>query len=93
MSATVYSQTPCSIPEDLNIKCHIQEYGHKQMSRGFTVYMVFVFDFLNAETKLLSFRDKHTNITSKQMLYVNVPFYVLDKDKIHYSIRHSIGLF
>jgi hypothetical protein len=53
MSATVYSQTPCSIPEDLNIKCHIQEYGHKQMSRVLTVYMVFVFDFLNAENKII----------------------------------------
>ena len=30
----------------------VQEYGHQQMSRGFTVYMVFVSDFLNAENKI-----------------------------------------
>jgi hypothetical protein len=52
MPGTVYLQTSCSIPEDLNIKHHIQEYGHQQMSRNFTVYMVFVFDFLDAENKI-----------------------------------------
>lgn len=31
---------------------YIQEYGHKQMSKCFTVCMVFVVDFLNAENKI-----------------------------------------
>jgi hypothetical protein len=58
MSETVYSQTACSIPEDLNIKCHTQEYGLQRMSRRFTVDMFFVFDFLNAETILIQ-RQTH----------------------------------
>lgn len=52
MSEQFTHKTPHNIPEDLNIKRHIQEYGHQQTSKGFTVYMVFVFDFLNAKNKI-----------------------------------------
>jgi hypothetical protein len=71
MSGTVYSQTPYRIQEDFNIKRHIQEYGHQQMIRGFTVYMIFVFDFLNAENNITLIerqRHKHhkqANVTHK----------------------------
>jgi len=67
MSGTVCSQTPYSIPEHLNIKRHIQEYGRQQMSRGFTVYMVFVFDFLSAENKITLIQRQTHKHQSKQM--------------------------
>jgi hypothetical protein len=54
------------------------------MGKGFAVYMVFVFDFLNAENKITLIRKKKNIIMkSKQMVYVNAPFYMLDNDKLH----------
>jgi len=62
------------------------------MTRGLFIWSLSL-TFSMQKTKLLLFRDKHTNITSKQILYVNAPFYMLGNDKIHYSMRHSVGLF